>query len=253
MVLWLSTLKLGWLLMAYNTMTAADIRAAVRSITDLDTDDLPDLLLNLYIRDGYYRILDTEKRWSFLEYSFEFNTQTGVRVYPISEIADEPMGQVSSIVDNRGTGYRLDMIGYDMAERTYIGSYDTNGDPLFYSIWAGAVHLYPKPNNSRVLVARGYREPFDWQTEGGDVDASPSLHFPLVYYACSRVYQQLEDNVMADMYKRAYDEGVALAVKTATTPNSHNMLRLTHGQTMNRPTYQGWLRGLGSSRSNWGL
>ena len=51
--------------MAYNTMTAADIRAAVRSITDLDTDDLPDSLLNLYIRDGYYRILDTEKRWPF--------------------------------------------------------------------------------------------------------------------------------------------------------------------------------------------
>lgn len=239
--------------MAYKAMTAADIRSAVRSITDLDTTDLSDALLDLYIRDGYYRILDTEKRWSFLEYSFEFSTRTGVREYELSTLTDEPMGQISSIVDNRGTGYRMDMIGFDMAEQTYIGSYDTNADPLFYALWGGSIHLYPKPNNVRTLTARGYREPLDWQTEGGDVDAIPSLHFPLVYYACSRVYQQLEDTAMAQMYKGAFDEGVALAVKNATTPNSHNLMRLNAGQTENRPTYNGWIRSLGSSRSNWGL
>jgi hypothetical protein len=239
--------------MAFNTMTAADIRAAVRSITDLDTDDISDSILNLYVRDGYYRILDIEKRWSFLEYTFNFNTRLGVRAYNIAELTDEPLGQVVSIIDNRGTGYRLDMIGYDMAEATYIGSYDSVGDPLFYAVWAGAIHLYPKPNNVRQLVARGYREPLDWQTDGGAVDAPPTLHFPLVYYACSRIYQQLEDSAMAEQYKRAYDEGVALAVKTATTPNSHNMMILSHGQTRTRPTYNGWLRSLGSDRSRWGL
>jgi hypothetical protein len=239
--------------MAYKAMTAADIRSAVRSITDLDTTDLSDSLLDLYIRDGYYRILDTEKRWSFLEYSFDFSTRTGVRAYELSTLTDEPMGQISSIVDNRGTGYRMDMIGFDMAEQTYIGSYDTNADPLFYALWGGSIHLYPKPNNVRTLTARGYREPLDWQTEGGDVDAIPSLHFPLVYYACSRVYQQLEDTAMAQMYKGAFDEGVALAVKNATTPSSHNLMRLNAGQTENRPTYNGWIRSLGSSRSNWGL
>ena len=239
--------------MAYKAMTAADIRSAVRSITDLDTTDLSDSLLDLYIRDGYYRILDTEKRWSFLEYSFDFSTRTGVRAYELSTLTDEPMGQISSIVDNRGTGYRMDMIGFDMAEQTYIGSYDTNADPLFYALWGGSIHLYPKPNNVRTLTARGYREPLDWQTEGGDVDAIPSLHFPLVYYACSRVYQQLEDTAMAQMYKGAFDEGVALAVKNATTPTSHNLMRLNAGQTENRPTYNGWIRSLGNSRSNWGL
>lgn len=239
--------------MAFKTMTAADIRQQVRTITDLDADDLPDTLLNLYIRDGFYRILDTEKRWSFLEYSFSFNTSTGVRAYNVAELADEPLSQIVSIVDNRGTGYRLDMIGFDMAEQTYIGSYDTAGDPLFYAVWNNQIHLYPKPNNSRTLQCRGYREPYDWQTEGGDVDAPPSLHFALVYYACSRVYQQLEDAGMADMYKRAFDEGVALAVRNATTPTSHNALIMSHGQTKHRPTYNGWLQSLGSNRSNWGL
>jgi hypothetical protein len=239
--------------MAFKTMTAVDIRNAVRSITDLDSDDLPDELLNLYIRDGYYRILDTEKRWSFLEYSFSFTTQSGVRAYEIAELTDEPLGQVVSIIDNRGVGYRLDMIGYDMAEATYIGSYDTANDPLFYAVWAGQIHLYPKPNNARTLVCRGYREPYDWQTEGGAVDAPPSLHFALVYYACSRVYQQLEDSAMAEMYKRAYDEGVALAVRTATTPTSHSAMVLSHGQTQHNRSIDGWFRSLGSNRSNWNL
>jgi hypothetical protein len=58
---------------------------------------------------------------------------------------------------------------------------------------------------------------------------------------------------MAEMYKRAYDEGVALAVRNATTPTSHHALILTHGQTNGRPTYNGWLNSLGSNRSNWGL
>ena len=52
--------------MAYVAQTAATIRQFVRDITDLDTADLPDSLLNMYIRDGYYRILDLEKRWKFL-------------------------------------------------------------------------------------------------------------------------------------------------------------------------------------------
>lgn len=236
--------------MAYNTMTAADIKAAVRSITDLDTEDLSDAVLDLYIRDGYYRILDIEKRWPFLEFSFDFSTQPGVRAYALETVASEPMGQIVSIVDNNNTGYRLEMIGYDEAERTYSGVYDTTGEPLFFAVWADQIHIYPKPSDSRVLTCRGYREPLDWQTEGGEVDASANLHFVLVYYACSRIYQQLEDSGMADMYKRSYDEGVAVAVRNIMTPNSHVPLVLSAGRTKYRPTFKGWVESLG--RSQWG-
>jgi hypothetical protein len=67
--------------MAYVAQTAATIRQFVRDITDLDTADLPDSLLNMYIRDGYYRILDLEKRWKFLEETFTFNTVVDQRAY----------------------------------------------------------------------------------------------------------------------------------------------------------------------------
>lgn len=231
--------------MGYQTMTASVLRTTVRDIVDLDSEDLPDSLLNLYIRDGYYRILDLEKRWNWLETSFTFTTVTDQRAYSISAFTADPISQVVSVVDNVGVGSRLDMVGYDMAEQTYIGSYDTSGDPLFYAVWNGSIHLFPKPNNARVLSVRAYREPIDWQTTGGAVDAAPSLHFPLVYYACSRIYQKLEDAQMAAVYKQAFDEGVQLARSSIMKPTSHGQLIMAHGQTRGRPTFNGWVNRLG--------
>lgn len=236
--------------MAYNTMTADSIRATVRSIVDLDAEDLSDAVLDLYIRDGYYRILDLEKRWTFLEYSFSFTTQQGVRAYELASIAGEPISQIVSIVDNTETGLRLPMVGFDEIEKVYSGVYaDLTGRPEFYSLWGGSLYIYPLPNNARTLTCRGYREPLDWQSEGGDVDASPNLHFALVYYACSRIYQQLEDSGMADMYKRAFDEGVALAAKSIMTPSSHSPMLLAGNKSGHR-TERGWLQSLG--RAQWG-
>ena len=230
--------------MAYSTMTAATLRSTVRSITDLDTEDLSDSLLNLYLRDGYYRILDLEKRWSFLETSFTFNTVAEQRSYSIAGFTADPIGQIVSIMDDNGVGLSLDMVAEDMAEKTYVGSYDTSGDPLFYSIWNGQIKLYPKPNNVRTLRVRGYREPIDWVTTGGNVDASANLHFALVYYACSRVYQRLEDTVMASEYKKSFDEAVVLAAKNLQKPSSHAHMRLSAGQTKGRPTFNGWMQNL---------
>ena len=233
--------------MAYVQMTAAALRQTVRDVTDLDAEDLPDSLLNLYLRDGYYRILDLEKRWTFLEKTFTFNTVAEQRAYDISAFTADPIGQVVSIVDNTNIGLRLDMVGHDMAEQTYVGSYDTSGDPLFYSIWEGKVHLFPKPNNVRTLTVRAYREPIDWITSEGNVDASANLHFALVYYACSRVYQRLEDTLMANEYKRAFDEAVTLAATNITKPSSHANLRLNAGQTSGRPTFNGWMQMMGKN------
>jgi hypothetical protein len=233
--------------MAYQTMTASALRSTVRDITDLDTEDLPDSLLNLYLRDGYYRILDLEKRWVFLEKSFTFNTVAEQRAYTISAFTADPMSQIVSVIDESGIGLSLDMVPFDMAETTYVGAYDTSGDPLFYAIWEGKIHLFPKPNNVRTLKVRGYREPEDWITEGDAVDASANLHFALVYYACSRIYQRLEDTVMAAEYKKSFDEAVVLATKNISKPSSHAHMVLSAGQTKRRPTFNGWMTRLGQN------
>jgi len=77
------------------------------------------------------------------------------------------------------------------------------------------------------------------------VDAAPSLHFSLVYYACSRVYQRLEDAAMAGEYKRSFDEGVQLARAAIMKPTSHAHMRLSSGKTTGRPTFNGWMLNMG--------
>jgi hypothetical protein len=204
----------------------------------------------LYLRDGYYRILDLEKRWVFLEKSFTFSTVANQRAYNIASFTNDPIGQIVSVIDESGIGLSLDMVPFDMAETTYVGAYDTSGDPLFYAIWEGQIHLFPKPNNVRTLKVRGYREPTDWVGEDDVVDAAPSLHFALVYYACSRIYQRLEDTVMSSEYKRSFDEAVVLAAKNVQKPSSHAHMRLSAGQTHNRPTFNGWMQTMGKNLKN---
>ena len=74
--------------------------------------------------------------------------------------------------------------------------------------------------------------------------AVPS-HFALVYYACSRIFQSLEDAAMAEVYKRAFDEGVQIARANVTKPTSHAYTILSAGRTKGRPTFNGWTATLG--------
>ena len=49
-------------------MNLEGIRLAVRTQLDLDETDLPDLLLDLYVQEGYDRMIDMEARWPFFEW-----------------------------------------------------------------------------------------------------------------------------------------------------------------------------------------
>ena len=100
------------------------------------------------------------------------------------------------------------------------------------------------------LKVRGYREPTDWVGEDDVVDAAANLHFALVYYACSRIYQRLEDTVMAAEYKKSFDEAVVLAAKNIQKPSSHAHMRLSAGQTKGRPTFSGWMQSMGKNLAN---
>jgi hypothetical protein len=55
-------------------MNLAEIRSKVREIVDMDTDDVSDALLNMYIKDGYDRMISLERRWPFLEKSYTMST-----------------------------------------------------------------------------------------------------------------------------------------------------------------------------------
>ena len=80
-------------------LTANDMVTNVRAITDTDATDVTDAVIKLYLRDGFNRIIDLERRWNFLEVSFSFTTVANQSAYTIDNYTAYDMREVVSILD----------------------------------------------------------------------------------------------------------------------------------------------------------
>lgn len=193
-------------------MNKTEIRTAARAVTELDIDDVADTTLDLYIKDGYDRMISVERRWPFFEQSSTFNTVAGQRDYPMSGIGSGNFREITSLV-NSSYGSRLQLISYDQGEEVFIASgTDSVGEPRWYSLWGSSIQLWPKPDSVYTLLVRGYRKPTDWHlSDSAEVDADDRMHRALVYYTIAQLYQLQEDVEMASFYRSTFDEAVRLA------------------------------------------
>ncbi len=95
-------------------MSLTAVRLMVRNISDLDTTDLPNSVLDDFVKEAFQRIIVLERRWPKYQESYTFNTVANQRAYTISTIGD--IREVISLVDTSTSGNRLTMIAYDDAE-----------------------------------------------------------------------------------------------------------------------------------------
>lgn len=225
----------------------SDLITIVRDITDLDEADLPTSLLRTFIRDGYERMINLERRWPFFETSAVLNTVAGQRDYPMSSIGDGNFREITSIVDNSMAGNRLRLVSIDDAERVWSATLDTASRPLYFVLWGDTIKLYPKPDAVYPLSIRGYRKPtFGWLTDAEEqVDCDDRLHTALAYYAISQAYKRQEDNEMAMVYKQSFDEAVSLARQDLMRVPSAAPIILSGGGPKFNERY--WLQQLGRS------
>ena len=225
--------------------TSTELIALVREIIDLDEADLPSSLLRTYMRDGYDRVMNLERRWPFFEASASFDTVAGQRDYPITGIGDGNFREVTSLLDMSMSGNRLKLIGMEEAENVWVGSLDVAARPLFFAFWGGNLKLYPKPDTVYPVSVRGYRKPtYAWVTNGtSQVDCDERLHIAFAYYALSKAYERQEDPEMAALYKRTFDEAVALARVEIMRSSTHRPAVLSGGRPY--PSMNRWLQDLG--------
>jgi hypothetical protein len=198
----------------------------------MDSSDVSDAILSLYLRDGYNRIIDLERRWNFLEVSFTLNTTIDQQAYTINDFTGDDIREVVSIVDPDNA--RLSYIAYDVAEEQFLGPNPVLGQPLFYSMWADQIHLFPTPVDAVELTVRGYRTPNDWVTDDTVVDGPDAFDIPLVYYVVSRVYLAQEEVGTASQFERSFAEAIALARKDLTRPPSAAPTVFAGGPRMRR-------------------
>ena len=227
--------------------TTAELTQLVRDITDLDEADLPSALIRTYLRDGFDRFINLERRWPWLETSATLSTVASQRSYAVSAIGAGDFREIISVTDTSLAGNRLHLIPIEDAERIYNGSLDTPSRPLYYLEWAGNIQLYPKPDTVYPLSIRGYRKPsYTWTTNTAlEPDCDERLHLALAYYAIAQAYKRQEDSELTAMHKQSYDEAVAIARKELMRPSSNRPMVMSRGA--HYLTMRGWLQELGKT------
>lgn len=211
-------------------MNKTEIRELARTITELTLSDVADATIDMYIKDGYDRIISLERRWPFFEQSSSFTTVAGQRDYALSSIGSGDFREITSIINTQRSA-RLELISYDQGEQVFIaGSTDSVGEPRWWSLWAGNIQLWPKPDAVYTLSVRGYRKPTDWDLyDTVEVDADDRLHRSLVYYTVAQLFQLQEDVEMSSFYRSTFDEAVRLAHADIMRSPSHTPLILSGG------------------------
>mgnify|MGYP003643397860 FL=1 len=227
------------------TMSLADVRTMVRDISDLDTTDVPNSIIDNAVKEAFQRIVALERRYPKYQESYTFNTVANQRPYTISTIGD--IREIISLVDTSSAGARLTMIPYDNAEEIWLGNTDTASRPYFYAMWDGALHLYPKPDAVYSITVRAYRNPvYTWLTNTSEaIDLDEWFHILLAYFALARVYQRQEDPELSAMYMRSFEEGVAMARRDLMKTPSARPLLMSGGRQY--PTMKRWLQTLGAT------
>ena len=227
------------------TMSLADVRLMVRNISDLDTTDVPNSIIDDAVKEAFQRIVALERRYPKYQESYTFNTVVNQRAYTISTIGD--IREIISLVDTSDAGSRLTMIPYDNAEDIWLGNTDVASRPYFYALWDAALHLYAKPDAVYTITVRAYRNPvYTWLSNTSQaIDLDEWFHVLLAYYALGRVYQRQEDPELSAMYIRSFEEGVALARRDLMKTPSARPLIVSGGRQY--PTMRRWLQTLGAT------
>jgi hypothetical protein len=211
-------------------MNKTEIRNRARTITELEASDVSDTTLDMYIRDGFERMVAIERRWPSYETSTTLTTVANQRDYAVTGLGAGDVREITSLV-NQSTGTRLRLISYDQGEEVFMamGS-DAASEPKWFSSWGGSIQLWPKPDAVYTLTVRGYRKPSAWYNfDVVEVDADDRLHLALVYYVVAQLYQLQEDAQMAQFYRQTFDEAVRLAHSDIVRTPSHAPLILSGG------------------------
>jgi hypothetical protein len=116
-----------------SALTRQNIRDNVRTQLDLDEDDLPNALVDLYIDEAFERTIALENRWPFYESSWDATVPADTESVEL----DVTVEQIASV---RETTYDRPLLhlSHDVAEENFRGIMDA-GAPAFFSIWSGSL------------------------------------------------------------------------------------------------------------------
>lgn len=207
-------------------MNLGDLRFAVRTQLDLDETDLPNALLDLYLQEGFDRIVALENRWPSYEATWAVTSDAnGLILMPADALEIDtvigPYGPLKPITQREADSY----FGQAVA---------TGAQPLYFTRSATGIQVWPMQTTALAGLLRGYRRPGDWRAGGAGaaVDADSRLHYPIVHYACSLAMAQQEDEVLEVTYLNRFRESVSIAREAVMRPWAGEPMILNGNQSL---------------------
>lgn len=217
-------------------LTLQQIRDFVRLHLDLEIEDLPDQVLDFFIREGSRRIERAEPRWPFYETSYSLTQATGVESVPKTTIGAD-LDQLRAIVHVDPLKHHpLTWVGFD-AFQEMRSQRAAQGRPRFFAEQGGSVYFFPTPDQSYDFTVFAYRKPADWVANGAGAvpDMPDELHSTVATWALSKAYAQQEDPELSSLYERQYaDELNEFRRRLVITP--HNQPLVLNGGAAPDPT-----------------
>ena len=197
-------------------MTATTIRSFVRTSLDVDAEDIPDSLLDVWMQDAVTRIIShfgESPVWLQVEYTF--TTVPSVQSYNLDTTEGLKVPQPLQTVDEvRSPLFSLTPRQHRQVRESYRTD-SPSGRPQEFSLWNRDLFLWPKPVAAEAIQVLGIRKPdWNWITTGsGAPDMPEEFHTLIAHWSLARAYAQQDDPEMANFFR---GEFASTLVSTAT-------------------------------------
>jgi hypothetical protein len=204
------------------------LREYTRAQMDVDEQDLPDRILNVYLQEAFDRTMAMTNKWPRTETTWQVALIPGLTSVTLPPDLNIP-GLISVLAV--ANGYRLSAINQEAAETNYANLNDASDiNPLYFSVWGNQMYLWPRLAKAEPfdLLVRGYRQPV-WTNAASDIpDLDPRLHVTLAYFALSLAYAQQEDDVLEAAYLARWNRDLMQQLKSIMEP-VHSRPLVMHG------------------------
>lgn len=192
----------------------------VRNHLEVDDEELPDTILNVYLQDGFERTMALDNRWPRNETTWSVSQVPGETTITLPLDVNIP-----SIISVLGTNSRrLAYLSEENVEDSFFtGVPVVTGQPSYWTTWAGQLMLMPNPFGEAAydVTIRGYRQPL-WDNAASTIpDMDARLHPALAYYAMSLSYAAQEDEVLEGVYMARWDRDCRSLMRAILDPPRH--------------------------------
>lgn len=210
-------------------MSALDldaIRSFVLTSLDTDTDEIPFSLLDIYISEGFDRIVEASTQWSFYAQEATLTTVAGQQAYNFggsdTERDDAFAYAALNILDVRGATFSCRPLAHAAVRAAMRTTSPSSARPWGFSEFGDSLYLWPIPDSAYTITIAYYRKPIDWVAlgSGSEPDCPDEFHEVIAYHALSRGFAMQADPDMASFYSTLFDQRVKTLKSRYATPRT---------------------------------